>query len=1118
LAIVLDEGSSVFPLTIQRGHAYFSGKDNIMCRLMRSLLVLIAWSVFAASEDAWAFDPRTHVWIGQQVLNDVVKNGNVTIDGKTYPVRPEIVQALKDYPDYYRMGHIGPDAHPDLIVGQMFLHPGIKGHWRADDWFKHVLDSAKKSGSSRNLAYAMGMWGHAAGDIMGHTYINTYAGDYFLILEKAPAGGLKKGATIDTEVEIRHFALEHYIGDHTPKLKDADNNRVGEFHEVIRVPADFLSDTFIHNNDAYNQYQYGQPFAGHLMAMHQVRRLVVDLRKRVDDLQNSVPQEIKDIDAARGKAQKVIDDALNEIASLQPIINMLALDIEALKKAAAVERAAAAPIEAAASEAARVLGAAEEKKRALDAELAGLDHQINSVLDQGIAVAQKAIDALEKTVAQAQTDLSAAKKRVESYLAEISRWQGEVNNLNRRIARAIQIGPLGRLLDRANDSLSRAQDGFTRANQNVVNLTDNLTAYANSKAQFAKDLASKQKDRADAVVRRVANQLDVKKIVDTLDALRKQAGQLSDPLQAARKAVAEKQRLVDEAILKLETLKHNLTVADQKRRDALDVLANLIRRSTLMDGLLGDLGDISTRLGDWDADIKTASEEYINAATKTLIKIILHDLDKLQPMRDWRDCWGPVFFGVPAGFARGECAVRAQYREIVDAAERAKERAQALLFQVLPITKLVQDFKDKMQQELLDAAVAIVERWLTDDVAQFYALHGPVTRDNLNKTFATDISGRQLRTFNNFVKIADSDMGMAEPNGVFDPTKFAAVQQAINLVKLTLLDADAINSIGPKYGLKGGTLYGPTLYPPMDPNFVNILYRAVKSIDGNQQWRGHGMPYFRKGDTWQTSKREDLDFGYCFKDDKTFGFRLWVDPDHRKKVFQAIFPNTRVPGITYPADYPSDDADDGCVGVFDPKTTPDPPREQIVPTFDSVRETELKQDTAAAIQGVYLIRLKDRVDQLTYDQVAELLKTRFRDEVISQLKEEAKQAELAKWSTDYGAALVRAKADKAPLLLIVEDGTDQDKQFAQTSAGSTLEDDLLKPYVRIRIDVKSTSGAKIARDLGSPKLPYLVVADPNTRKIIHRRSGQIDSETWMRTLLRYRHLPEPAMLWPCIPH
>src|SRR4051812_3257861 len=137
--------------------------------LSHTLKTLIAVLLLAASHTAHAFKIHTHVWVGQQVLNDVVPDGAVTIGNRQYPVAPAIVDALRQYPSEYRMGNIGPDGFPDIVAGQMTTHPGVLGAWKTDDWLRWMLMGSPTD--PRAVAFNLGFVGHAAADVFSHSYV-----------------------------------------------------------------------------------------------------------------------------------------------------------------------------------------------------------------------------------------------------------------------------------------------------------------------------------------------------------------------------------------------------------------------------------------------------------------------------------------------------------------------------------------------------------------------------------------------------------------------------------------------------------------------------------------------------------------------------------------------------------------------------------------------------------------------------------------------------------------------------------------------------------------------------------------------------------------------------------
>jgi len=164
----------------------------------------------------FAFDTRTHVWIAQEVINDL-EDGKLTIEPfGEFEVNATIASSILNNKRVYRMGNIGPDGFPDVIAGQVTLHPGLEdGYidddttklihgWKTDEWLKWVVS---KANDEKSKAFAYGFLGHGASDTFAHSYINMYCGDIF---------DMNDG---ETEVEKRHISLEKFISDRLPPFR-----------------------------------------------------------------------------------------------------------------------------------------------------------------------------------------------------------------------------------------------------------------------------------------------------------------------------------------------------------------------------------------------------------------------------------------------------------------------------------------------------------------------------------------------------------------------------------------------------------------------------------------------------------------------------------------------------------------------------------------------------------------------------------------------------------------------------------------------------------------------------------------------------------------------------------
>lgn len=151
-------------------------------RLARAALAAAVLEIsILCTTPANAFGLRTHLYIGQQVLVDAA-DCYLTLEGVPTPrkIPDEVCDALKNHPGAFLAGVIGPDAFPDIIIGQSYIHPGTTDGRKSADWFEILLQSAQ---SPEEIAFAYGNLVHASSDIFAHSYVNNYSGGVFQIME-----------------------------------------------------------------------------------------------------------------------------------------------------------------------------------------------------------------------------------------------------------------------------------------------------------------------------------------------------------------------------------------------------------------------------------------------------------------------------------------------------------------------------------------------------------------------------------------------------------------------------------------------------------------------------------------------------------------------------------------------------------------------------------------------------------------------------------------------------------------------------------------------------------------------------------------------------------------------
>lgn len=271
-----------------------------MSRIFFPVVSFIALLLFPIETLAFKLD--THVWIGQQVLNDVLPDGKVTIEPfGEFAVDPEIVNALSNEQDKYLMGTIGPDGFPDLVGGQMTTHPGVPGGWPTDSWLQLMLLSANKLGEK---AFAYGYLTHAASDMFAHTYVNTYSGDIFDLKD-------------EQEVELRHMALEEYIKLHMPPITD-NNGKTWPPYLLVSdpAPAQFLRDTLILNRNVADEYRK-QPATMYLSSMYDFWEKQKQAIEKIDSFKAEVNGRVNAIQGDIDWLQAEIDNKIQDFNNFQ---------------------------------------------------------------------------------------------------------------------------------------------------------------------------------------------------------------------------------------------------------------------------------------------------------------------------------------------------------------------------------------------------------------------------------------------------------------------------------------------------------------------------------------------------------------------------------------------------------------------------------------------------------------------------------------------------------------------------------------------------------------------------------------------------------------------------------
>lgn len=262
---------------------YISWGDSFLIKNILLSTLLLATTAFA-------FDTRTHVFIAQEIINDL-NDSKLTIEPfGDFEVDGTIVDAILANKKVFRMGNIGPDGFPDVVGGQVTVHPGLEDGtiddgselvhgWKSDEWFQWILQKAQ---TPQEKAFAYGFLLHGAADTFAHSYVNMYAGDIF---------DMNDG---ETDVEKRHIFLEKYISDRLPPLKDTDGVAIGNSWDVVAVddelPVAFITKNLLMNDTVAEQYALSGT-ASYLAKLYEFRQKVAALDD--EDTQKSIASDLE---------------------------------------------------------------------------------------------------------------------------------------------------------------------------------------------------------------------------------------------------------------------------------------------------------------------------------------------------------------------------------------------------------------------------------------------------------------------------------------------------------------------------------------------------------------------------------------------------------------------------------------------------------------------------------------------------------------------------------------------------------------------------------------------------------------------------------------------------------
>jgi hypothetical protein len=218
---------------------------------------------FLTPRRGFCYKPKTHLYLALRAIQPILQGSNkIEMGGLQYEIDSEIALVIREYPGYYLGGVIGPDGFPDIMFGQMIIHPDTRcgsknGKWVCDsaaensswswEWFEYLYKAAKNlQGEERKkaLSFVMGYITHGAGDMWAHTFVNYFAG-----------GAWPANLAANRNLAIRHIIVEGVIGKYTPDIQRQIDSLGG-----IKAPIDFIIKQFF--NDPWARKRSSNSFSG----------------------------------------------------------------------------------------------------------------------------------------------------------------------------------------------------------------------------------------------------------------------------------------------------------------------------------------------------------------------------------------------------------------------------------------------------------------------------------------------------------------------------------------------------------------------------------------------------------------------------------------------------------------------------------------------------------------------------------------------------------------------------------------------------------------------------------------------------------------------------------------
>lgn len=466
---------------------------------------------------------------------------------------------------------------------------------------------------------------------------------------------------------------------------------------------------------------------------------------------------------------------------------------------------------------------------------------------------------------QAAVEATADAARIVNELnKEISKIEGRLNDVLSDLGNTV-CNALGDVCKKLKNEIDGLRDSITLRRERQA-LTQKVAEEAARARDQTRDLLSKLKSDLDKAAKGLAD--------GTYDS----AVALSEAkLKAERELLEGKKKAVAEA----EKIQQKIEKELNKVIPVIDQIKEATDR----------LNPVTLLVQNWRNDIEIASEEYVKASHQAGLIMLAGAGNPIDPYSFWLSCYGQVFMAQPKEFGQAGCLTKKYIEDLKSEIDKAIDGLPELIrWLVFPSREISKIAEKELKSQLVRVGwqvAAFVTDPQTSEFLQLLTDPGNANRERLNDEYRKDRSKLKLIQFDNVADLIDRDLQLN--GGILDPQKFGPLLHSVILAKLTLLDSTELNKLAEDLAGKFvSPLYGTPLYPPTSGNY-SLLLDAVRSIDGNHQWQAFGLPWPRRKGVAHGSPQAEP-YGHNYYVDRARGFRFFVDPFLRERVFYALFP------------------------------------------------------------------------------------------------------------------------------------------------------------------------------------------------------------------------------------